>query len=655
MEDDFKDIYYTRIVFNSMKEKVRAILKRYWGYEQFRPLQEEIILSVLSGKDTLALLPTGGGKSLCFQVPGLVIEDGMTLVISPLIALMQDQVMNLQKRGIPAAALTSSLHSKAIEKIMQEALNGDYKFLYISPERLEVKNFIEEVSALNIKFLAVDEAHCISQWGYDFRPSYLKIAEIKKHLYSPDIPTIALTASATKQVLEDIIEKLELRQPALFRQSFARKNLRYVVLYESDKMNRIQRIIKNIGGAGIIYVRSRNKTKEIADMLIERGISADYFHAGLSGEEKYFKQKKFIENAYQVMVATNAFGMGIDKPDVRYVIHYELSDSIESYFQEAGRGGRDSKTSYAVLLYTEADKDKALRMLEESFPPLDAIKKVYTHLCNYFEIPMHEGEGRVFDFNMNDIAQLYHLPLHLLFHSVKFLEMFDLISITDEAQHSSRCHIPHNKLDIYNFYIHHPEYEDLIKTLLRSYGGILSHFVYIHEGDIAHRIHRDKRYVTEQLKFLDKEGIIEYQPLTGLPKIIFLKDRVPVSELKWDEEKYHFLKKRRTFLVQKMIEYAEQSYLCRQQFLLNYFDEKDSSPCGYCDVCIKQKQFVKIEEAKKQLYQLISTREEIYNIKALCQVFQQEYSKEIIIQAIREMIDDNIFIIDHEERVRVKE
>lgn len=634
-----------------MREKIHQILKQYWGYDTFRPLQEDIILSVLSGKDTLALLPTGGGKSVCFQVPGLALE-GMTLVISPLIALMQDQVNNLLKRKIPAASITSSMPYKETEKVIQNALNNEYKFLYVSPERLETKTFQEILPELKISLLAVDESHCISQWGYDFRPSYLKIAEIKKHLYNPNIPVIALTASATQKVIEDIIEKLNLKNPAVFKQSFTRKNLRYIVLYEANKLERMIKIIQNVGGAGIVYVRSRNKTKEIADYLNNKGIQADYFHAGLTGEEKYFKQKKFIDNEYQVMVATNAFGMGIDKPDVRYVIHYELSDSIESYFQEAGRGGRDLKTSYAVLLYHENDKEKLWNNFEQSFPPLSEIKNIYNTLCNYYELAINEGEGETFDFNMQEICNLYKLSPLQLFNSVKFLQLFDLIDIQDEEYRASKCCIHYSKLDLYDFYLRHPEYEELIKTLLRSYGGILGNFVFIDESEIAFRLKREKKYVVQQLKFLDNEGILSYLPLTGLPKITFLKDRVPLSKLSFDEDKYFFLKERRKYFTEKMIEYAEQKYLCRQEFLLNYFDESNHSPCGHCDVCLEKKKTELVQTIKNKIIDYLQEHKKA-KIEVLCQVLNA-YRKENIIRAAREMTDDNILYQDEEGHLQLK-
>lgn len=635
-----------------MKDKIYYTLKKYWGYDSFRPLQEEIILSVLSGKDTLALLPTGGGKSICFQVPGMVIDTGITLVISPLIALIQDQVTNLQKRGIPAGFITSTISFREIEQTIQKAIDEELKFLYVSPERLETKHFQEYLSQIKTSLLVVDEAHCISQWGYDFRPSYLKIAEIKKFLYNPHIPTIALTASATQKVLEDIIEKLELKNPNVFKQSFARKNLRYIVLYEQNKIERILKIIQNVGGAGIIYVRSRAKTKEISDILNSKGIKADYFHAGLDSYDKYQKQERFIKNEYQVMVATNAFGMGIDKPDVRFVIHYELSDSVESYFQEAGRGGRDLKTSYAVLLYDEADKEKSLKLFEESFPPLEEIKKVYNIICNYYELAINEGEGETFDFNIYEVANLYKVPVSLVYHSTKFLQLFDIIDIQDEIYQPSRCCIHYSKMDLYDFYLRHPEYEELIKVLLRSYGGILGNYVFINENDIAFRLKRDKNYIKEQLKFLDKEGVLDYLPLTGYPKITFLKDRIPVSQLKLDEEKYYFLKERRKYLIDKMIEYAEQKYICRQEFLLNYFDETEHQPCGCCDICLEKKRNKNIEILKKKIFDFLNQTNKAYNIKELCNAIQNT-NQNLIIQAIREMIDDNILNIDKQENIFV--
>ncbi|MCX7728804.1 MAG: RecQ family ATP-dependent DNA helicase [Bacteroidia bacterium] len=636
-----------------MKEKIYNILKKYWNYDSFRPLQEDIILSVMNGQDTIALLPTGGGKSMCFQIPGLCFDNGITLVISPLIALMHDQVNNLKKKGISAASITSSMPHKEIEKTIQNVLDGEYRFLYVSPERLETKQFQSILPELKINLLAIDEAHCVSQWGYDFRPSYLKISEIKNHLYNPNIPTIALTATATQKVLNDIIEKLHLKNPTIFRQSFARNNLRYIVLYEQNKLERMIKIIQNVGGAGIVYVRSRNKTKEISDYLNTKGVKAEYFHAGLRSEEKYLKQKQFIENVYQVMVATNAFGMGIDKPDVRYVIHYELSDSIEGYFQEAGRGGRDLKTSYAVLLYQETDKEKLWKMFDESFPSLEQIKNVYNTLCNYYELAIDEGAGNAFDFDITTISKLYKLPLSLVYNSVKFLQLFDLLDIEDEVYQPSRCCIHYSKLDLYDFYLRHPEFEDLIKVLLRSYGGILGNYVYIDENEIAYRIKREKKYIIQQLNFLDKEGILSYLPLTGFPKITFLKDRIPLSKLKLDEEKYHFLKERRKFFTEKMIEYAEQKYVCRQQFLLNYFDEKTNQPCGYCDVCLEHKRLKNIDLVKQKITEHLKQTNNKYSVEELCKVFYH-FRHDIIIQSIREMIDDNLLMQDEKGLIQLK-
>ncbi len=637
-----------------MKEKIHYILKKYWGYDNFRPFQEDIILSVLSEKDTLALLPTGGGKSICFQIPTLVKDDGMALVVSPLIALMNDQVMNIQKRGIPAACITSAISSSEIESIIQKAIDKELKFLYVSPERLETKYFQESISKIKISLLVVDEAHCISQWGHDFRPSYLKIAEIRKFLYNPNIPTIALTASATQKVLDDIIEKLDLKNPNIFKQSFARNNLRYVVLYEQNKIDRILKVIHNVGGAGIIYVRSRGKTKEISDILNKKGIKADYFHAGLDSYEKFHKQEQFIRNEYQVIVATNAFGMGIDKPDVRYVIHYELSDSLESYFQEAGRGGRDMKLSYAVLLYDETDKEKSLKRFEESFPSLEQIKQAYNLISNYYELAIGEGEGETFDFNIHAIASLYKVPITLIYHAANFLQLFDIIDIQEELYQPSKCCIHYSKIDLYDFYLRHPEYEELIKTLLRSYGGILGNYVFINENEIAYRLKRDKNYIKEQLKFLDKEGILSYLPLTGFPKITFLKDRVSLSQLKLNEKKYYFLKERRKYLVDKMIEYAEQKYICRQQFLLNYFDEIEHQPCNYCDVCLQKEKTKNIEALKEKVYEILNKTKKKYSIKDLCHVFKNN-NEDVIIQAIREMIDDNILSIDEKENITLRD
>ncbi len=633
------------------REDIHNILKQYWGYDNFRELQEDIILSILSGNNTLALMPTGGGKSICFQVPGMVLEHA-TLVISPLIALINDQVINLQKKAISAASITSAMPLREQELIIQKAINGEFKFLYISPERLESTSFQKILNDIKISLLVIDEAHCISQWGYDFRPSYLKIAEIKKHLYNPNIPCIALTASANNDVIKDIIEKLALKNTKVFKMSFARKNLRYIVLNEENKFERTLKVINKVKGSGIIYIRSRNKTKELSDWLNTQNISADYFHAGLHSYDKYIKQQKFINNEFQVMVATNAFGMGIDKPDVRFVINWELSDSIESYFQEAGRGGRDLKTSYAILFFTQHDKENAYSILEQEFPNIDDIKKAYISICNFYEIPIREGEGRTETFDLKKIAELYNIKPITLAHALKFLELNEYIEIQDERYEPSKCMFNYENSDIYRFYVSHPEYEEILKTLLRTYGGILSNYIFIDESALALKLRRSKQHIINELTALNKFGVLSYHPITGLPKIIFLKDRLNSNDIKINQKLYDFLKDRKAERLNSLVNYATQTTICRQQFLLTYFGETDAEECGHCDICITKKQSLQTTEIKNAIILLLTEKENL-TIHDIC-VHLSKFTEEKIISIIRQLIDDNVLEPDNQERLQIK-
>lgn len=549
-------------------------------------MQEEIILSVIEKKDTVALLPTGGGKSLCFQIPGLVL-GGTTLVVSPLIALMNDQVQNLKKKGISAVAISSAMNYKEIEIALNNAAYGHVQFLYVSPERLENEDFRKQLSYLPITLIAVDEAHCISQWGYDFRPSYLRIAEVKD--YFKDLPLIAVTASATKEVVEDIVKKLELKKPNTFRQSFGRKNLRYVVQLEENKIERLLKIINNIGGSGVVYVKNRKRTEQIAATLNRLKISADFYHAGIKNSIRAEKQEKWINNKFQVMVATNAFGMGIDKPDVRFVVNMDLPDSLESYFQEAGRAGRDGKAAYAVLLFTKKDESQLLEAIELAFPELKVIQNCYNAICNYYQIAMGSGQGLSFEFDLDEVSKLYQLHPVTLFNSMRFLEKENYLSLLDAGYEPAKCMITMGKEDLYAFEVKFPKYELLLKTLVRSYGGIFDHYAFINEKDIAYRIKNTVAYVHDQLEFLTKQEVISYVKPTELPKIILLQDRINSKHIELNLSNYKYLKQRYIEKTNQVSEYANQNTICRQVFLLNYFNELSGEKCGYCDVCIAQK------------------------------------------------------------------
>ena len=557
------------------------ILKKYWGYDAFRPLQEEIIQSVLEGNDTLALMPTGGGKSICFQVPALC-QDGICLVISPLIALMKDQVGNLQKRDIPAEAVFSGMHYKDIDRILDNCAHGAVKFLYLSPERLTTDLARERIKRMNVNLLAVDEAHCISQWGYDFRPPYLQIAEIREFL--PETPVLALTATATGEVIEDIQERLNFKKKNVLQKSFSRENLAYVILPEENKKEKMLDIISKIKGTGIVYVRNRKLTKEMAHFLSEHKISADYYHAGLTPGQRSAKQEAWIDSKTRIMVCTNAFGMGIDKPDVRSVVHLDLPDSLEAYFQEAGRGGRDGKKSYAVLLYAHGDRLMLERNLQISFPPLEEIRQTYRALGSFFQLAVGGGEFQSNDFDITLFCKNFKLDVLKTYSCLKILEQEGWIVMTESIHLPSSFMVRVNREQLYDFQLKNPKLDLLIKTLLRLTEGAFHHFANINEYQIARVLKAPVEAVIPSLHQLNKEGIIDYRPAKDKPQIVFIRDRVEAENLTIDFEQYNFRKLRYEERIRKVIEYAT-TPRCRSQQLLEYFGEK-SQPCGVCDVCL---------------------------------------------------------------------
>jgi ATP-dependent DNA helicase RecQ len=586
---------------------IHQILKKYWGYDNFRPLQEHIIVSTLNKNDTLALLPTGGGKSICFQVPALAME-GLCIVVSPLIALMKDQVENLQKKGIKAIAITSAMSFREIDIALDNAIYGNFKFLYLSPERLENKLFLERLSKMKVSLLAIDEAHCISQWGYDFRPSYLKIAEIREKI--PDVPVLALTATATPEVVKDIQQKLKFKKENVLQKSFERKNLAYIVLYEEDKLNRLITICNKIPGTAVVYTRNRKRTQEIALFLRKNKINADFYHAGLSALERNKKQEDWINNKTRIMVATNAFGMGIDKPDVRFVVHMDLPDNLEAYFQEAGRGGRDEKKAYAILLYSQNDRLELQKNFENSFPSIEQIRNTYQAICNYFQLAIGAGEGVRFNFDIQELCTRFNLNPLTVYNSIKFLEREGYIATNESVYHSSKIHIKVNKEDLYKFEVANPSYETLIKTLLRSYGGLFDYYTPINENEIAKRLKTDKNNIIKQLNELTKLDIIDYVASTDLPQIIFLQERKDASKLVISAENYMQLKERAKKRLEWVLHYTESRHLCRSRILLSYFGENNSKDCGQCDVCIEKKKSglspQKFEEIYQKIIQLIS-------------------------------------------------
>ena len=619
----------------NIKQNIHHLLKKHWGFDQFRGLQEDIILSILNKNDTLGLMPTGSGKSICFQIPSLVL-GGTTLVISPLIALMNDQVQNLKKKGFSAISISAAMHYNEIDVAMNNAALGHVQFMYISPERLQNENFRQKLSYLPINLIAVDEAHCISQWGYDFRPSYLKIAELRS--YFQDINIIALTASATKVVADDIQNQLAFKNQKVFRQSFVRNDLRYVVQYEENKIIRLQKLISNIGGSGIIYVRNRKKTEDLALFLKKNKISSLAYHAGLKFEDRQNIQDQWIENKIQVIVATNAFGMGIDKPDVKFVVHLDLPESLEAYFQEAGRAGRDGKFAYSTIFYTKADQQRLLDNFKFAFPDLDYIKQTYQAICNYFQIAVGSGQGFSVEFDIDKLCNSYNLSPLLVYNSIKFLEKENYISYLDGGYEPSKIMFLSSKEELYLFQIRFPKYELLIKTLLRSYGGLFENYGNIKEKDLAFRTKTNVQLVKENLEYLDKQQILSFIPQSSLPKLFFNQDRINGKYLEFNPNNYYHLKQRYSERIQSVIDYTENDKLCRQVQLLMYFNEIDYTNCGHCDVCINNRQ-KDLEKIKQQIIQVLTHN--LYSLEQL-NSHMKNLNSVSWIKIFNEMIDDGI-------------
>jgi ATP-dependent DNA helicase RecQ len=566
-----------------MMEKYRQILQKIWGYPEFRPLQEDIIRSIaVEGKDTLGLMPTGGGKSILFQIPALA-NDGMCLVVTPLIALMKDQVDNLTGYGIKAATIYSGMSSHEIDIVLNNCVFGAYKFLYLSPERLESELFLTRLPDMKINLIAVDEAHCISQWGYDFRPSYLKIADIRKYL--PGIPLLALTATATPRVVDDIQEKLLFNEKNVFKKSFERKNLVYLVRQVEDKNRYLLRIATKIAGSGIVYVRNRKKTKDIAQFLLQHKISADYYHAGLEDKLKEAKQNSWKCGITKIIVATNAFGMGIDKSDVRYVVHVDLPDSLEAYYQEAGRGGRDGKASFAIILYNKADETKLKQRAASNFPEKSFIKSVYSALGNYYQIPIGGGKGSMRDFKIADFASIYKFPILHTYSALKILESDGYIELAEEFFAMSKVMFICNHEELYKFQIANRKSEPFIKLLLRTYTGLFSTYTNIDEVLLSKKSDSKVELIYDYLIKLDQAGIIKYIPQRKLPFIIYKEERLEDKNLRISKQSYETRKDIYLNKIAAVLNYATADKQCRSQILLAYFDERDSKRCGQCDVC----------------------------------------------------------------------
>lgn len=561
------------------------ILKEYWGYDEFRELQEEIIESVCQGHDTLALMPTGGGKSITFQVPSLA-REGICIVITPLVALMKDQVENLKKRGIKAAAIYSGMTREEIVLTLDNCHYGDFKFLYVSPERLDTVLFQERVVNMDVNLIAVDEAHCISQWGYDFRPSYLNISKIRDLL--PDIPILALTATATPEVADDIQKKLRFGSPNVFRKNFFRPNLAYVVRKTEDKEKELVHILNNTPGSAIIYVSSRKASKEISVILRKNGIAADYFHAGLTNEKKDEKQKAWKSGKCRVIVATNAFGMGIDKSDVRLVIHYDIPDSIEAYFQEAGRAGRDGEKSYAVLLYHKSDETRLKKHLSDSFPSKDTIRNVYESLANYYQIAAGTGKGSMLAFDLTDFCGKFKYNYLQAYNSLKILEQAGYLELTDELDNPSRICFLTKRDDLYSLRLKDSKSDELLQCLLRSYTGLFADYVPIQEEALASRLMISADEIYHRLLTLSKSGILHYIPRKKSPYVIYTVDREETERVAITKEVWEDRLERNKTRIEAMIGYVNENQICRSRQLLMYFGQKGSCNCGQCDVCLSK-------------------------------------------------------------------
>lgn len=569
-----------------MSKTIHEILNKYWGYNSFRYLQEDIIKSVLEGNDTLGLMPTGGGKSITFQVPTMAM-DGMAIIITPIISLMKDQVDNLLKRKIKATYLHSGLSFTEKRKVIDKCLFGNYKFLYVSPERLQSENFLDQLRDIKISLIVIDEAHCISQWGYDFRPSFLKIINLRNAL--PNVPILALTATATPQVVNDIVDKLQLRTPHIFSMSFARNNLSYVVRKSEDKISQLIHILNNVAGSGIVYVRSRSKTKLIAEELHRNNIDADFYHAGLAIEDKEEKQNKWKSGNCRIMVATNAFGMGIDKPDVRIVVHCDCPNSLEEYYQEAGRAGRDGKRSYAVLLISHNDKTTLKKRIADLFPSRDFIKKVYELVGIFLDVAIGDGYNKTYDFNFNLFCKTFKLPILPTHNALRLLTQAGYIEFIEEIETLSRVMILAQKEELYNLRNISEKNDTVLQVILRQYTGLFADYVFINEELLSRKYNISQEDIYDALLTLTRMHILHYIPRKRTPYIIFTTAREETKYLLIPKTIYEEQKKRIVYRIENMEQYAYSIDKCREKMLLDYFGDKNTNNCGTCDVCIDKK------------------------------------------------------------------
>ena len=619
--------------------RMHETLKKYWGYLAFRPLQEDIINSVLEGHDTLALMPTGGGKSLTFQVPAMM-RDGLALVVTPIISLMKDQVDNLISRKIKATYLHAGLSFSEQRKTIEKCLYGKYKFLYVSPERLSSSAFLIHLRHMPVNMIVVDEAHCISQWGYDFRPSFMNIYSIRK--YFPEVPVLALTATATGLVIKDIVEKLQFGEGyKIFKKSFARNNLSYVVRYSDDKLTQLVHILKSVSGSAIVYVRSRRRCKQISDELVRNGIVADYYHAGLVVEDKENKQNKWKADEIRVIVATNAFGMGIDKPDVRLVIHFDLPNSLEEYYQEAGRAGRDGEKSWAVALTTHSDQAVLRRHVTDAFPDKEFIKTVYERVGNFLGVAVGEGYEKLYDFNFNLFCQTFKLPILPTHSALQLLTRAGYIEFIEEIEIQSRIMILANKNELYDIASQNPNVDRVLQAVLRTYTGLFSDYVFINEAVISYRYSISERDVYEALIELNRLHILHYVPRKRTPYVLYATSREETRYLQFPKTIYEEMRGRMEHRVNAVINYALTNLVCREKMLLGYFEE-ESGDCGRCDVCIERKK--KMNHTEQDVIDGVLYMTQVKPRKIQDLVTTLSFPQDEVISVVALLVDEGLLI-----------